>query len=544
MFAEQAYLFRHALLRDAAYQLQLPGERARLHALAIDIYEELLPHNTAEIALELADHAHAASEALPDDGARCGYAQRELGFLSRAGQVAERRFRFAECVEIASRLLGHPAVTTSGRAEALRLRGTARSRADDWQAAEHDLMAALEISEPLGQLDILFNLGNLLRGTNRCKLAEDRFAQAHELALRIRPESVPSALGGRALSLGLQGQLPRALEMFNEALKLEPPLAARARLLSNRANLLQTMGRWNDSLSDLEESLRICPALGDRDFEGVVRSGFALALKMLGRLQEAKPEYERAIEIACVTGNRRNEGVSRGNLGELLMDQGEFSSAEAQLFAALVIHRETGNLRFQGNVLTSLGTLASVRGEHERASTWYDEAVRMHRASGNSRGLGIAMGNASYVERDRGRLATAVEMAREAVKILETAGDPANLAIARGHLASHLCLSGQLAEALAVLPLIGRSLLDAGLTGLYCEYALMPELRCALAGRDRAATAAVLNEFRKSDEPRCLRKALELAEMPGESLVAGFSPDELTAATRAACEEINRGHRP
>lgn len=30
MHAELAYLFRHALLRDAAYQLQLPGDRARL----------------------------------------------------------------------------------------------------------------------------------------------------------------------------------------------------------------------------------------------------------------------------------------------------------------------------------------------------------------------------------------------------------------------------------------------------------------------------------------------------------------------------------
>jgi hypothetical protein len=35
--AESAYLFRHALLRDAAWQLQLPRDRARLHALAFEI---------------------------------------------------------------------------------------------------------------------------------------------------------------------------------------------------------------------------------------------------------------------------------------------------------------------------------------------------------------------------------------------------------------------------------------------------------------------------------------------------------------------------
>ena len=41
MKGEQVYLFRHALLRDAAYQLQLPGDRARLHGLAVEVIEEV-----------------------------------------------------------------------------------------------------------------------------------------------------------------------------------------------------------------------------------------------------------------------------------------------------------------------------------------------------------------------------------------------------------------------------------------------------------------------------------------------------------------------
>ena len=41
MFAETAYLFRHAVVRDAAYGLQPPSERALLHGLALDILEAL-----------------------------------------------------------------------------------------------------------------------------------------------------------------------------------------------------------------------------------------------------------------------------------------------------------------------------------------------------------------------------------------------------------------------------------------------------------------------------------------------------------------------
>lgn len=41
MHAELVYLFRHALLRSAAYELQLPGDRARLHVLALELLEQL-----------------------------------------------------------------------------------------------------------------------------------------------------------------------------------------------------------------------------------------------------------------------------------------------------------------------------------------------------------------------------------------------------------------------------------------------------------------------------------------------------------------------
>jgi hypothetical protein len=37
--AERAYMFRHALLRDASYQLHMPRDRERLHYLALEAIE-------------------------------------------------------------------------------------------------------------------------------------------------------------------------------------------------------------------------------------------------------------------------------------------------------------------------------------------------------------------------------------------------------------------------------------------------------------------------------------------------------------------------
>ena len=66
MHAERAYLFRHALMREAAYQLQLPGDRARLHELAADALEALYGA-PAECGVDLESFTPTAADPFPDE---------------------------------------------------------------------------------------------------------------------------------------------------------------------------------------------------------------------------------------------------------------------------------------------------------------------------------------------------------------------------------------------------------------------------------------------------------------------------------------------
>ncbi|MCC6738955.1 MAG: hypothetical protein IT452_07900 [Planctomycetia bacterium] len=105
-------MFRHAVLRDAAYQLQLPRDRARAHALAFEAIEELCggrpgdapldstshssfcAHPTDPFAEGLAGHALLGTAARPDLGAL------EVTYLARAAAVAERSFRQADAARL------------------------------------------------------------------------------------------------------------------------------------------------------------------------------------------------------------------------------------------------------------------------------------------------------------------------------------------------------------------------------------------------------------------------------------------------------------
>ncbi|MCA8944721.1 MAG: hypothetical protein KDB29_00690, partial [Planctomycetes bacterium] len=126
--AEQAYLFRHAMLREAAYELHLPSTRSALHGLALNLIEEhfggrppdfLLapareskpdPHPLDAFAAEMAAHAAAASNPV------------EALYLKRAAYTAENDFRYSEAIGLWRKL--RELKTTDESAEAGRRAGS------------------------------------------------------------------------------------------------------------------------------------------------------------------------------------------------------------------------------------------------------------------------------------------------------------------------------------------------------------------------------------------------------------------------------------
>src|SRR5690606_11363688 len=107
--AETAYIFRHALLRDAAYGLQPPGERGVLHGLALEILQALLaPEEIPALAMELAEHARLAMhDTLPDKRRRALLAA-EHDYLNQAAEYLQAHWQSSDEVRVRDLLAVHP----------------------------------------------------------------------------------------------------------------------------------------------------------------------------------------------------------------------------------------------------------------------------------------------------------------------------------------------------------------------------------------------------------------------------------------------------
>ncbi|MCZ7608321.1 MAG: hypothetical protein M5U25_20220 [Planctomycetota bacterium] len=116
--AELAYLFRHAVIRDAAYGLQPPTARAALHAMALEIIESLATPDTIDgWAEELADHARQAMGAEGAD--RQALQRRELAYLQRAAEHAAKHWHNERSVTLRERIAEHPDAGPDQRIKAL-----------------------------------------------------------------------------------------------------------------------------------------------------------------------------------------------------------------------------------------------------------------------------------------------------------------------------------------------------------------------------------------------------------------------------------------
>ena len=451
MNAETAYIFRHALLRDAAYQLQLPGDRARLHALALAILEGLCggrppeppplgvaepaanqTHRSDSIAFELSEHARAAQDSGGSTAAASLRAVRKL-YLRRAAEHAARHFQNLT----SSRLWQQHGELVGGseKGESLLRAAVLASQAGRLRSAEPLADQALALVREAGDARAegraLGTFAVLYRESGRIGEAEAIFKRALALHRRTgdrRAEAV--ALGNLAGHFQKSGRVEPAERAYVEALAISRETADRrleGMTLGNLAILCKETGRAARAERYYEEALSMHREAKDRRLEGIVLGNLAVLYQETGRAGKAEASYGQALAIHREVGNLRSEGVELGNLASLHMDTGRWAEAERGFAQALAINREVENRLYEGVLLGYLGNLHCRSGRFEESREAFERALAIHAEVGNRRFEGGHQCDYALLLLALGRRAQAGEIWRKGAEVLRDLRDSAEL---------------------------------------------------------------------------------------------------------------------
>lgn len=425
MRAELVYLFRHALLRDAAYQLQPPEARAALHEYALQAMEQVADGRKLlldQFAPELAVHAREARENA--SGPRPDLTRAELAYLLRAADRARDDYRHADAARHYAAIADHPA---SGQLQAHSARvehGRVLRYSGNPEAAVQVLTkaasAAREADMPREAAEALGSLSSVLAMIGRVDDAVR--AQAGSTAHAARsadPQAMAASLANHAGLCLLAGRREEALDLMRRSLATHPGSAPQD-ALKRRATLafcLLELGRTAEAEPMLHELLQAYEQARNLRAVSEILSHLAHLHDQTGRVAQAESLIRRSLDLKRTLGDRYGEGIALSALGGIQSRLGRNAEAAQTIRASMHIHRETGNRRSEGIAMSNLASVLNTLGDTEQSSGLYAAALAVHRQVRNRVSEGVTLGNIAAQQFAAGSLDESCRTYAEAMRI-------------------------------------------------------------------------------------------------------------------------------
>jgi DNA-binding CsgD family transcriptional regulator len=312
LVSDGAYGFRHALVKEAVYAELLPGERTRLHARFAAALAARDGARDPGLAAELAWHWYAAHDL-----------ERALPAAIEAGKAAERAYAFAEAQRQFERALelweraSAPPPDEAGldKAELLARAGEAAANTGASERAVALVRSALaEVDpgrDPLRASQLTERLAFHLRVAGRPGAFE-----AYQEAVRLVPPG-PSperarALAGLGQALMLRARSAEAASVCEEAIAVARAVGDRVvegHALNSLGTAIARLDQVDRGLACLREARRLAAELGAVKDEARACVNLSDLLDDLGRLEESVAVAGEGMEVATAAGLRRTFGA-------------------------------------------------------------------------------------------------------------------------------------------------------------------------------------------------------------------------------------------
>jgi len=444
------FLFKHALLRDVAYDGVLKAHRRTFHSLAARWLEQTTGRSRRgdEYAGLIAEHYdHAGDPSAP-------------GWYLQAGRKAAAVHANPEAARLLTRGLElAPESAPTLRFDLLLAREAILDRAGDRVAQEADFLA-MEVV--VAGIDDPVRRSRLLVRRSNWAFARSDYAAS---AAAARESATQARAAGRAdleaegrlwegKSLVWAGQNDEALAILDGALQQARAVGA-YRLVGECLRYLSTLANNRSDFAlarqRAAEALDVYRQHEDLEGESVALSQLGTVCYNEGRHDEARAYIEQSIPAFRLSGHRYREAVAIGNLATVLLQEGYFATGRRMMMESLELCRRLGDREGQATDMGVLADLARATGDWRRARSEYGAALAATQEIGFARlasdlELGLAL-----VCVAEGNTAEALDRASRAVELGATADSPMSEARARlasGYVFRH---AGQLDDAAATL---------------------------------------------------------------------------------------------
>lgn len=353
---EMRYIFKHALLRDSAYDMQLRARLRELHQTAGEAFEVVYGRDLSSRFVDLAYHFEQA-----------GVAEKARMYLLKAGDQAKTNYQNQMALSLYERLLALLEPQDSQRAYVCEQRGDIYATVGEHDLALQQYKAALANLSASQGLEVNRQAPGLYRKMGLVYMNKGEYAVAFEWlgrAERVAAEADNTEMArihtATAAVLYRQGKATEALGRCQMGLEIAAQLDEPAEIAYGymlRGTIHTGLGQLDEAIDDYEQSLTLSREL--RDLQQLTKADNSLGAVYYykGDWERAIQHYRQSLESAEQIGYVDQQATVSNNLGEIYIIQGELAEAASAFQSCLITWRRTG---FQVGVALSYWNLAQV----------------------------------------------------------------------------------------------------------------------------------------------------------------------------------------
>jgi len=419
--SEVRYLFRHALLRDAAYDMQLRARLRELHRLAVQAIEQVYAPDLAPYYPDLAYHYGRAEEV-----------EGERRYARLAGEQAAAQYANVEAVTFFSRALAlTPEDDLADRYALLLAREKVRDLQGNRELQAQDLAALEALTEALAddqrRAEVHLRQARYAEATGSYPAAIAAAQRIIGVAQTIRDVSCEASGYLQWGHVLLQmGDYEAARLQLQEALKLAGVTGLRqveADSLQSQGEVFLRQGDHDRARAVLSQAMSLYREAGDRQGESSVYLRLGSICGMQGDYATGRDYAAKALSILQQIGDRQGEGHALRLLGNLSVAEGIFPEGRTCFERGLRISREIGDRRNESILLGSLGTMFNRQGNYARARTYQEEALHISREIGDRLGELVQLYNLGNIALSQSDYDHAQAYSKQAWRSAQEIGD-------------------------------------------------------------------------------------------------------------------------
>ncbi len=487
---ELRYIFRHSLLREAAYDMQLRTRLRELHQLIAEAIEQLYP-DSEERFVDLAFHYAEAEDQ-----------KKTNKYLEKAARYAQQNFQNRQALQFYDKLINSLLSKEKDTKKIVRLmlrKGSVHELVGQWEEAEKDYRIALKraqslsdslligrsnrrlgqlrmlrgdyveaqqhldvassffdlAKDPVGTAKTFGNLGTLFFRQGNYESAKSWFAKAIEINRANSREAENAAI---VANLGLifmnQGHYDEGIRWLEKQLDIAQRASDKQglnTLYTNLGIINLEKGSLDSALLCLERGLSLSEELGNKLFMTICIGSIGSVWEKKGDYTKAMQNFERDLQLVRELGDKQGLSIACGLIGDLLSVIGDFDKAIEYLEQNLALSRELNYKKGIAKALNTLGDTWFYKGDYQKSIRYYHEAIDHAREMGNRLVLGYSLIEKGLVHVQAGEVALARQYVEEGRDIALALGN-AELTFGANILRAQIIITeGNQAEALRQL---------------------------------------------------------------------------------------------